>query len=72
MIHFFYFYPGLPDMKQIGTQTQCAAAKEESIQTEIVLDSSLLKNSHPLSKKLHDQSRTQTRANGDGDAFQRR
>ena len=74
MIH-FSGYPWLPDMKQIGTQAQCAAVKGESIQTEwteIVLDFSLLKNSHPLSKKLHDQSCAQTRPKGDWEAFQRR
>ena len=34
----FSEYPGLPDMKQNGTQTQHAAAMEASEPTEIVLD----------------------------------
>ena len=51
---------GLPDIKKIGTPTQCAVAMEASKQTgsiEIVLDSSLSKKALFSFERTNNQSR---------------
>ena len=55
----FFEFPGLPDIRQIGTQTQRAAAMDASKRTEsteIVLDSTRPEKPRPLLETLHVRS----------------